>query len=151
MDFHLMRRYIDLLVEMAEEDFAELKPSSILRELTPQILAEVQRIYDEWEQDEDGVDVEYGSGGPCETIAEAIGSVLAGAGVNVTSGGDDEHALIIAQFSDGVFAVDIPFCVYERGAGYVWKKIPGVVFQPSDITVDKLENDPQKFLLYGGE
>lgn len=140
---------MNMLCEAEEGEDRELRPSSIVRSLAPAICAEAQRLYDEWEQDAEGIDEVYGNGGICEQIAQhAIAGVLAGAGINVASGGSDEHAAIIAQFADGVFEVDIPFCVYERGGGYKWRKLPDVMFEPSDIVLDRLERDPAKFDLY---
>jgi len=81
-------------------------------------------------------------------VADAIGDVLADAGINVTSGGDDNDANITAQFADGVFSVDIPAASYERGSGYCWKKIPGVVFTPAHIVLFRLDPDPASFPSY---
>lgn len=103
------------------------------------IAARAQKVYDEWTQNEEGIDTEYGGGGPCDAIAEQIQDLLESLGVNTMSGGQegDDHAWIIAyNYKTGeACGVDIPHSVYETGGGYSWKKIPNVVFTPNDVEI----------------
>ncbi len=122
--------------------------SQDIKLLLPEIAAAAQSVYDVWEQDEEGMDVELGAGGICQDIAEAICGVLNEKGIDcatVSQQVGEQHVYTIAQLSDGVFAIDIPPSVYERGGGYTWKKIKDVVFKPEYVDVYKLSDDPEEF------
>ena len=110
---------------------------SEIEKYSPEILAGAQRIYDEWSQDENGEDFEFGSGGICDAISCEIGSVLSQHGFDIVDGGQDgdDHAFIFAQKAGLVFSVDIPPHLYERGCGYSWKKLEGVVFTPEMLDI----------------
>lgn len=109
-----------------------------------------QRVYDDWDENED----EYAGGGICHLIAEEIADELNGKGIDadtVDNGGmGEQHVWVVAKVSDGVFLVDIPPNVYERGGGYTWTKVPGVRFEASDVIVDRIDADPAKFDDYVG-
>ena len=100
--------------------------------------AAAQEVYDGWAGD--GDDPTYGGGGICDAIANEIGNVLAGAGINQVDGGQDgdDHAFLIAYDDSSAYVVDIHPSVYERGSGYSWTKIPGVTFDGGDITIHKI-------------
>jgi hypothetical protein len=114
---------------------------SKLKSLRPQMISAAQAEYDAWTGD--GDDPELGSGGPCDRIANAIGDVLAQAGIDSTDGGQDgdDHAFLIAYDEKDAYVVDIPPGVYERGGGYNWKKIPDVTFEVDDIVLEKFPRD----------
>lgn len=116
-----------------------------LERLRPNLAAAAQRIVDEWEQDEEGLDPDLGSGGVCDRISDALGDVIFGEvdGVNVTEGGweGDDHAWIIVYDDSDAFAVDIPPGVYETGGGYSWKKIEGAQIGPEDVVIEKVDRD----------
>jgi len=107
--------------------------------LRPQMVHEAQEIYNSWEQDGEGLDFEYGAGGICDQVSQAISGVIAQhiPGVEVTEGGQDgdDHSWVIAYNAAEAYHVDIPPGVYERGGGYSWKKIPGVILQPNHIEI----------------
>ena len=106
-----------------------------LQRLRPSLVAVAQRELDAWTPDEEGEDAELGQGGPCDRIAQAMAGVLAQAGIDTTEGGHpgDDHAWLIAYTRTEAAGVDIPSSRYERGGGYAWTKIPGVVLQPQDV------------------
>jgi len=108
-----------------------------IRQLTPAMAKAAQAVYDAWNQDEDGMDEEFGGGGACDEIASEIASILAHAGIDTTEGGQDgdDHAYLYAYDDREAFEVDIPPHVYERGSGYSWTKIPGVVFEADDVQI----------------
>ncbi len=112
---------------------------SKLKLLRPQIAAKAQAEYDAWAGD--GDDPEIGSGGICDAIANEIGDVLAGAGIDSIDGGQDgdDHAFLIAYDDTSAYVVDIPPGVYERGSGYSWKKIPGVTITEDDVVIEKFQ------------
>lgn len=117
-----------------------------LEQLRPRMVEAVQKIYDEWTQDEDGVDEELGTGGICDQVADAIVGVIQEnvRDVDTLEGGQDgdDHAWPIAQRGDEAYGVDIPPGVYESGGGYSWKKISDVVFKPEYIVIFPV--DPQE-------
>lgn len=102
-----------------------------------------QAQLDLWEQDEDGCDEELGNGGACQEIASALAAVLALNGVEETAEIftelDGGHVFVIALFEDGVASVDIPASVYETGAGYVWRKRPGVQLSEDSVVYSRIE------------
>lgn len=110
-----------------------------LKELRPKLAEAAQKIYDQWNQDSEGVDETSGTGGICDEISEAIGSVIAQkvAGAELFSGGQegDDHAFIVVQRDDEAFGVDIPPGVYESGGGYNWRKKEGVTFSPEYVVI----------------
>lgn len=114
-----------------------------LAALRPKMAAEAQKIYDEWEQDEEGFDEEFGAGGVCDRISEAIGTAIAQAIADVEffeAGQDgDDHAWLVVQLGNEAYGVDIPAGVYESGGGYRWTKRPGVKFTPDHILIFRVD------------
>jgi hypothetical protein len=107
----------------------------------PALARAAQNEYDQWDQDEEGLDEVCGAGGICDRIADAFGYVLNRLpGVDVMTGGQDgdDHAYIVAYTDTEAVSVDIPPGVYETGGGYTWKKRPGVRFSPSDVVIEVL-------------
>lgn len=98
-----------------------------------------QKVYDEWDQDEHGDDEELGSGGICDSVAEAIAGIIVSSLTNVDTfdGGQpgDDHAWTIAQRDGEAFGVDIDQHVYEIGGGYHWKKKPNVIIRPDQVDI----------------
>lgn len=114
-----------------------------IEQLKPAIARAAQDIYDAWDQDEEGVDEAYGTGGICDEIASQIGSLLIEDGWEIVDGGwdGDDHAFVIAVSETEAYAVDIPPQVYETGGGYSWTKKPGVKFSPDDIVVYEVDRE----------
>lgn len=114
-----------------------------------QMAQAAQAVYDRWEQDPDGMDDEFGSGGICQDIADAMQDVLSHLGVDAipidNNGIDEQHVWLVAKFQEGVYEIDLPPSVYETGGGYTWRKIPDVQFQPSDIVFGKYSSNPADF------
>ena len=100
-----------------------------------------QVVVDAWVQDEEGYDVELGQGGACDRVADAMSSVIMEAlpDAMIDYGGQDgdDHAFLLVGRDGEVFIVDVPPGVYERGGGYVWRKIPGAVILPEDVVVER--------------
>ena len=108
-----------------------------LSALRPQMASAAQNIYNQWEQ-VDGMDEEFGGGGICDEVANAISNVILGIeGVETTEGGQDgdDHAYVIAYNQTEAYSVDIPPGVYETGGGYNWTKIPDVVIDASNVSI----------------
>lgn len=111
-----------------------------LDRLAPALASAAQRVYDTWDQDEDGMDEDLGGGGICDLVAQEMAAVLSSAGIETMEGGHqgDDHAYLIAYNDDEAFAVDIPPGVYETGGGYSWRKRPGVTIDASDVVIDEV-------------
>lgn len=110
--------------------------------LRPELARAAQKVVDSWEQDEEGMDDEFGEGGVCDFVARAMSAVLVNIeGVELTDGGQDgdDHAFVIVYDDKDAFAVDIPPGVYETGGGYSWKKIDGAVVRPNDVLVHEIK------------
>jgi hypothetical protein len=120
----------------------------ILGSMKTALAAAAQKVYDAWEQDAEGHDDEYGGGGICHDIAEDMAEVLNHAGVEavtVSQSVGEVHVFVVAKFREGVYSIDIPPSLYERGHAYTWKKVAGVRFGAEDISVDLLDRNPERF------
>jgi hypothetical protein len=113
-----------------------------VEQLIPIILSAAQEEYDEWDQS-DPDDDELNGGGICQDIAESISDVLNFNGIEATtidSGGvGDQHVWTVFLVKEGVYELDIPPSLYERGGGYQWTKIQGVTFTKEYIYISKLD------------
>jgi hypothetical protein len=105
--------------------------------------AAAQKVYEEWTQDEEGVDEELGCGGICDQVARVIEGEIAehiGNAELLEGGADgDDHAWVIATRGPEAYGIDIPPSVYEFGGGYRWKKRHGVIFSPEHIVIFPVE------------
>jgi hypothetical protein len=122
-----------------------------LLRLKPKLAIAAQKVYDDWEQDEDGYCEWLGEGGICQDIAEAMQDILIENGIEsqtVSQEIGEQHVYVVAKTKDGVYNVDIPPFIYETGGGYCWKKIPNVKFDESDVVIDMLSPDPSDFENY---
>lgn len=110
--------------------------------LRADLCAAAQRVLDEWEQDENGIDAERGSGGACDAVSNALSEVLVTRlrGIGTLEGGQDgdDHSSLIVHNGTQAIGVDIPPSIYEVGSGYVWRKRSGVVLEPDDVAVYSL-------------
>jgi hypothetical protein len=124
-----------------------------LKRLIPKLLKAAQEQYDSWNQDEDGIDEEVGSGGICHLIADRHVEVISKAGIDCTtvSSSHEVHVYTVAVLPSGVWLIDIRPENYERGGGYTWKKLPSVRFHHSDLTIELLSADPEDFSEYTEE
>ena len=116
-----------------------------------QLAAAAQRVYDDWQVDEEGYDWQVGVGGICHLIADAMTDVLSTYGVWAVSQScsvGEVHVNVIAQFREGVFVVDINPYNYETGGGYTWKKRPDITFTPDFVTAERIDSDPFNLQAY---
>lgn len=115
-----------------------------------------QDEYNAWNQDEDGYDEEYGSGGICHLIADKMVDIIhkelstkdAEVFATTKTLTDVQHVNVLIALSDGVYELDLPYSRYETGGGFTWKKIPDVVFDENDITLDRLDCDLKNAYMY---
>ena len=120
-----------------------------LEALRPQFAAAAQQVYDQWVQDEYD---DLNGGGICQDVAEAIAGVIhqnisqVEAGTISASCGE-QHVWVILHNQYEGFSIDVPYHLYERGGGYNWTKIPGVVFDARDIEIYPMnQNDARNAL-----
>jgi hypothetical protein len=121
-----------------------------ITKLRPAFVAIAQKEYDYWEQDEEGWDEDYGTGGICDIIAQGIIDILCEASIEAIKGGQDgdDHAFVIAYKGDTAFVIDIPYSVYETGGGYSWKKKPDVVFNDTHLLIYLTESPKYDLTCY---
>ena len=112
---------------------------SELEALRPQMAAAAQEVYDEWEPTEDF------SGGICDEVASALEGVINSnlERCSTRPGGwdGDDHANIIVGRGNEAYWVDINPDIYETGGGFIWEKIPDVIFSPDDIIIAETGTD----------
>jgi hypothetical protein len=129
-----------------QENSSQNKLYNTIYRLRKELTLAAQSIYDEWDQDEDGVDDYYGSGGICDDISDAMCKVIS----NKTNydcfhlyNEYDCHTSIYVYDTKTkqIYNVDIPPHVYEKGTGYNWKKINNVSFNINHINIDEVEWD----------
>lgn len=109
---------------------------SELLSIRPIIVKNIQKIYDNWEQEDEEL------GGICNEIEEEISSIV----ITETSaeetelGGQDgdDHAWTIVKKGKETYGINIPANIYEIGAGYIWKKRKNVKFIIDDIDIFKI-------------
>lgn len=144
MKLQELRKIIRSLIKESQSS----NPISILK---IELVKAAQKVYDEWEQNEEGYCDYLGYGGICQDIAEAMAEVLLNNNIEcstVSQQVGEQHVYVIAKIEDGVYEVDISPYTYESGGGYCWKKIPDVVFDESDIIIKRLSPDPEDFEQY---
>src|ERR1035441_8793050 len=126
--------------------------SQITDEVKRELAAAAQKVYDDWKQDEEGEDSNYGFGGICDDIATEMCDILSGHGIyDVQTQYNEPHTYVIGNFREGIFTIDIPYSVYERGNFYTWKKIKDVIFDPSHIDIYKLDPNSRSWKKYIGD
>lgn len=121
-----------------------------LLDLRGQMATAAQKVYDDWQPDEEGFDIEFGGGGICDSMANSIGDVIVNeldADIFQAGQPGDDHAYLIAHKGNDAYIVDIPPYVYEVGGGYSWEKIEGVKIDPSDVIVEKIPEEDIGYIL----
>jgi len=119
-----------------------------LNSLKSQLAEAAQKVYNEWEQDENGYCDWLGEGGICQDIAEEMCDILSNNNIECMSFSQqigEQHVFVIAKTDDGVYSIDIPPYLYETGGGYCWKKIPDVEFDERYVVIDRLSSDPNDY------
>jgi predicted RNA binding protein YcfA (HicA-like mRNA interferase family) len=122
---------------------AQVDLLSVLNGMRGTLAQAAQKIYDAWDQDDDGYDEVVGTGGICQDIAEEFCSILSSANIDCTTLDaqiGDQHVWAVAYDpqSEEAYMVDIPASYYETGGGYTWQKIPNVSFDESFIIIEPM-------------
>lgn len=101
-----------------------------IKEIRQKLIDVAQDEYDNWEQDEDGYNDEYGTGGICHLIADRMIDVLHKEftshnkeifAVSKTLS-DVQHVNVLIALDDGIYELDLPYQRYETGGGFQWKR-----------------------------
>lgn len=122
--------------------------ATLIKQCAPEIMARVQQEYDAWDQSGEYGDGDLGFGGICQNFAEIVAEILNMKGYEtstVSSTMGEQHVYAVTKMHDGVYEVDIPYWMYERGGGYNWTKIDGVRFSPNDLQITRLSPDPEQY------
>lgn len=150
-----MRDYMKL-VEMSDPDYEDdedevpenLASINEFKAIVPSLVPVVQKVYDDWQQDEDGYDEEVGNGGICHVIVDKMIDAAGEFDLYSVSSTHEQHVYIIGKFKEGIFEIDVPHRRYETGGGFTWTKLPGVVFDADDIVISCLDRDPKRISQY---
>ena len=139
-----------------EELLSEGRLNSITQvtdEVKRKLAAIAQKVYDDWQQDEEGVDDELGTGGICHIIADEMLDILYDHKIyNLTTQCTDQpHVYLVGKFKEGIFTIDIPYYVYESGAAFTWKKKPDVKFDESHVEIYQLDSSYRNWKKYVGD
>jgi hypothetical protein len=109
-----------------------------LYSIRDQIAIAAQKIYDDWIQDDEGVDAQFGGGGICDEVQRVMADVIS-SNINceLEDGGweGDDHANLIVSRDDERYLIDIPAQTYESGGGMNWQKLPDIVITPDDVII----------------
>lgn len=127
---------------------AQIDGVTLIKQCAPEIMVRVQQEYDAWDQSGEFGDGDLGFGGICQNFAEIVAEVLNMKGYEtstVSSTMGEQHVYAVTKMHDGVYEVDIPYCMYERGGGYNWTKINDVRFSPNDLQITRLSHDPERY------
>jgi len=116
---------------------------SYLESVKDNIAKAAQKVYDNWEQDEEGYDEVYGGGGICDDIADAMCNVIQGYDCFHLYNEHDCHTSIYVYDTENkeIYNVDIPPYKYEKGYGYTWEKIQDVELSNKDVQINDLTYD----------
>lgn len=128
--------------ELSVDDLNSI--SEITDSVKDKMVSTAQKVYDSWKQDERGYDSELGRGGICHLIADKLISALYSSGINNVQSvcsSFEQHVYVIGAFKEGVYSIDIPYHIYEKGAAFTWKKLPDIVFDRGDVSIDKIDSD----------
>lgn len=135
-----------------EQDENEVSYPSIkeIIKLKNDFVEAAQKVYDNWNQDDEYDDLN--GGGICHLIADKIVDVLYDKFNNIqattVSSSHEVHVYVVVAVEEGIYLIDIPYSIYERGGGYSWKKIPDVKFDKDDIIIKKISSDRDDFENY---
>lgn len=128
------------------EETSENKLYETLMSLRDDFAKNAQALYNEWDQDENGYDEIYGSGGICDDIADVMCTTVQEKTnydcFSLYNEYDFHTSIYVFDIATKqIYNVNIPPHVYEIGAGYNWKKIKNVSFNINHINITEVEWD----------
>lgn len=162
--------FYDQIVESVQVDKGSQDEKEELRQflisLNDKFVNAAQKVYDEWEQNEDGMDEILGAGGICQDIAEDMVDIFHTNNKNpkfhAYSSGEnyDFHVVMYAYLdpeylqydeegnpeNEVLFEVDIPYDNYESGGGFTWTKKKDIKFDDSMIVITDLSSYYENYI-----
>jgi len=150
------------LLENTSEPITLSKIKSDLEKLKADFARVAQEVYDGWEQDEDGHDEQFGYGGICDAIADAITEIIRSKTQYESFTNYDEYEFHTStyvyhcydeemdenEFEKRAYmiSVDIPYWMYESGAAYTWTKKQGVHFSADMVEITDMSSYAENFI-----
>lgn len=145
----------DVLVNQLLKESKEINSEiiSFLKSILPQLAEAAERVYNAWEQDEEGYSNEYGTGGICDRVADEMASTYDTLRPNTLADWESftmykEHQChtdfyVVNHKEKEIIEVGLPPHAYETGGGYTWKKKEEHEIHPNSfyITSDYLDYD----------
>jgi hypothetical protein len=115
--------------------------------LTAELVRVAQDEYDQWDESDEDT---YGGGGICHLIADRLVAVLDEVGVEAASVSSthEQHVYVACQLAEGVFTLDVPYCLYEFGSMFQWTKIQNVRFTLDSLVWEPVSPDPETYAAY---
>lgn len=140
MKYFLKDEQINLIIKYLIKEQDENNMFSELLEIRTDLILVAQKVYDEWEQDNEGYDELYGIGGICDDIADAMCNLIhSKTDYNCFTFYNefDCHTSIYVYDTEKklLYNVDIPPYVYESGTAYAWKKLKDINFNVNHVTI----------------
>jgi hypothetical protein len=123
-----------------------------LHSLKPKFIVVAQKIYDDWEQDDEGFDDLYGVGGICDDIADKFCEIIYNSNdeficTTIYDAHNYHTSVYVANTNTKeLYHIDLPYYHYEKGAGYNWEKIPNVTFDVSMIEINDISHDYEEYI-----
>jgi len=108
----------------------------------PKLVKIAQKVYDEWDQDEEGYDEILGTGGICDEIAEKFCDYIIRIIKHDAFSYYDEystHTCCIVYDDNTAYVLNLPADVYEKGYLYTWKKRKDVIIKENDFEIIKVK------------
>lgn len=111
-----------------------------LQGIRDKMAAAAQRVYNDWVQDEDGIDDHYGGGGICDDVSEAMADTIAQNtpydAITIHNEAFCHTACYVVDYENKILIkADISPYNYEQGTAYTWKKKDGVVFTADMVDI----------------
>lgn len=150
---------------LLENKMDSISPSTIisdLEKLKPLFIKAAQKVYDEWEQNDEGYDEHFGYGGICDEIASEITHIISSKTNYSCFTHYDEYEFHTStyvyhcyeeeidedEFQKNAYliSVDIPYWIYEHGAAYTWTKKQGVTFSPDMVEIKNVSSYAEGFV-----
>lgn len=158
----LTQEQCTMLQESKIEPITLSKIKSDLEKLRADFARVAQEVYDGWEQDEDGHDEQFGYGGICDAIADAITDIIGSKTQYESFTNYDEYEFHTStyvyhcydeemdenEFEKRAYmiSVDIPYWIYESGAAYTWTKKQGVHFSADMVEITDMSSYAENFI-----
>lgn len=131
----------------------EFDIEEFITSISGELVKSAQKVYDEWEQDEEGYSEEYGSGGICDRVADEMSDTFSELNTSLDWESFtmyDEYEChtdfyVVNHKTKDIIKVGLAPHYYESGGGYTWKKIPNVKLEPSMLNIDSAYLDYENF------